>query len=235
MGQIILLSALMLGGDSSQLTGDPPPVQPDPPAVAVAVKDIVPPTAVEYRPAVYTQSIFKLAPSFNAVAVPTIRPVPIRDIPTKWHQSGGLAGVIGATSRKFRTLPTGKKVVHSVRLVPVGNDDKNPASTQDEYAITRIYPDGTRFDDVLIARGGVFEHRVREKVSGSWKSRIVYTNNAYRPAGYVPLRQSCDSCHGEAGGGSYGVGLVPGGDGVLSDPLDWILVKREWKTEADVK
>jgi hypothetical protein len=201
----------------------------------VAVPTGVPPGAVEYRSAVYTQSIFKLAPSINAVAVPTVRPVLIRDIATKWHQSGGTEGVRGVASRKFRTLPPGKSVVHSVRLVPVGNDPKNPASTQDEYAITRVYPDGTRFDDVLSGPRGMFEHRVREKVAGVWKSRVLVAKPAFRPAGYTPLRQSCDSCHGESGSGNYSAGLVPGGDGVLSDPLDWSLIRREWKSEADIR
>jgi hypothetical protein len=195
----------------------------------------VPPGAVEYRSAVYTQSIFKLAPSFNAEGVPTVRPVLIRDIATKWHQSGGTEGVSGVASRKFRTLPPGKSVVHSVRLVPVGNDPRNPASTQDEYAITRVYPDGTRFDDVLSGPAGVFEHRVRVKENGVWKSSVLVAKPANRPAGYVPLRQSCDSCHGDAGSGGYGVGLVPGGDGVLSDPLDWSLIRKEWRTEADIR
>jgi hypothetical protein len=193
----------------------------------VAAPDGVPPPgAVEYRSAVYTQAIYRLDER------PRIDPTGIRHFDAKWHQSGGLAGLTGATSRKFRTLPEGKSVASVLGGISVKNSF---GFFQTELGIVRTYPDGTRFDDILIARGGVFEHRAREKVSGSWKSRVVYTNNADRPAGYVPLRQSCDSCHGESGSGGYGVGLVPGGDGVLSDPLDWSLVKREWRTEADVK
>ena len=192
----------------------------------IAPEGVPPPGAVEYRSAVYTQAIYRLDER------PRVDPTGIRHVDAKWHQSGGLAGIVGATSRKFRTLPEGKTVSSVLGGISVKNSF---GYFQTELGIVRTYPDGTRFDDILIGRGGVFEHRVREKVAGSWKSRIVYTNNAYRPAGYVPLRQSCDSCHGEAGGGGFGVGLVPGSDGVLSDPLDWSLVRREWRTEADIR
>jgi hypothetical protein len=186
----------------------------------------VPTGAVEYRSAVYTQSVYRLDDR------PRCDPVGIRHVDAKWHQSGGLAGLAGATSRKFRTLPAGKSVQTVIGGISVLNSF---GYYQTEQGIVRTYPDGTRFDDVLSGPAGVFEHRVREKVNGVWKSRVLVAKPAFRPAGYVPLRQSCDSCHGDAGGGNYGVGLVPGGDGVLSDPLDWSLIRKEWRTEADIR
>jgi cytochrome c len=71
----------------------------------------------------------------------------------------------------------------------------------------------------------MFEHRVRSKDSGRWYSRIEYVDEAARPDGYTGLKVSCASCHSEAGTGKYNDGLVPGGDTVLSDPLDWSLVR----------
>jgi hypothetical protein len=194
--------------------------------VPVVLPTGVPPTAVEYRSAVYTQSVYRLDDR------PRCDPVGVRHVDSKWHQSGGLAGIAGATSRKFRTLPPGKTVATMIGGISVLN---SLGYYQTEQGIVRTYPDGTRFDDVLSGPAGVFEHRVRVKENGVWKSRVLVAKPAFRPAGYVPLRQSCDSCHGDAGSGNYSAGLVPGGDGVLSDPLDWSLIRREWRTEADIR
>lgn len=182
----------------------------------------LPAGAVEYAPAATTQSVFRLND------VPTTSRVPIRLLPdTRWHQSGGMHGIRGVESKKYRTLPEGRGVIHTVSGIAVKNSFGN---YQTELGVTRSYPDGTRFDDVLSHKGKVFEHRVREKQDGRWKSRVAYSDPAARPPLYFGLTRSCASCHDEAGTGGYAVGLVPGGDTVLSDPLDWSVWRGgKWK------
>ena len=184
----------------------------------------VPVAAVEYTPARYTQSIFRLDER------PTVRLVSITDLPDrKWLQSGGMEGVTGATSRKFKFIPDGKAVVTKAAGIQVKNSF---GYYQTERGVVRSYPDGTRFDDVLSTAAGVFEHRVREKVEGRWQSRVEYRDVDARPAGYAGLKVGCATCHDESGSGGYGVGLVPGGDTVLSDPLDWRVLGSGWKAEG---
>ena len=85
----------------------------------------------------------------------------------------------------------------------------------------KVRPDGTVFVDVLSnADGRVFEQRVREKDGGEWKSYVHYRDRSAYPKGYAGLKgQTCIECHQQAGTGGYGVGLVPGGDGVISDKI----------------
>lgn len=174
-----------------------------------------PAESVEYNPAKYTQAIFRLDER------PTVRMVPIKDLEDKWHRSGGFSADIKFTSRKFHS---GGDPKYSVALIPVKNSF---GYMQNEQGLTRVYPDGARFDDVLSnAEGVVFEHRVREKADGKWKSRIEYKDIEARPKGYEGLTVSCASCHNQAGTGEYGVGLVPGGDTVLSVPMDWKFVSQ---------
>jgi hypothetical protein len=170
---------------------------------------------VRYTPAKWTQEI--------AVTdgLDRITPVPIARLEAKWHVSGGMVGVQGWTSEKYKYVPPGG--VSWIGNILVKN---SLGHLQPNRGILRHYPEGTRFDDVLSnAEGRVFEHRTREKVGGVWKSRVLYKNAAEWPRGYTGLRQSCASCHDEAGSGGYAVGLVPGGDGVLSDALDWTLTE----------
>ena len=75
------------------------------------------------------------------------------------------------------------------------------------------------FIDALSYEGKPFEIRQREKKNGRWDSSILFRDKAARPPGYTGLKLACSTCHDEAGTGGYGVGLVPGGDGVLSDPF----------------
>lgn len=177
----------------------------------------VPKDAVEYKRDGLTQSIFRLDER------PTIQRVKVADMANRdWHQSGGMLD-IKHTSRKFRTLPPKSEVKHSIAFISVLNSF---GFYQNEQGITREYPDGTRFDDVLYnADGRIFEHRVRIKADGEWKNKIAFSDKDLRPAGYKGLKQSCSSCHDRTGTGGYAEGLVPGGDGVFSDPLDWSLVK----------
>src|ERR1051325_8664605 len=139
----------------------------------------IPADAVEYTPAKYTQSIFRLDERR------TIRPVLVSSLIGKWHQSGGMEGVSGYVSRKFKTIPPGEKVKTWQTMLPVKN---SYGYYQYETGITRSYPDGTRFDDVLInSKGDVFEHRVRQKDKGVWTEGAVYVNVDARPVGYKGL------------------------------------------------
>lgn len=172
----------------------------------------MPKGATKIPKAQYTQSIFVLD------GRDVIEKVPIGKLESKWHQSGGIEGIQGVQSDKYRTLPRGKSVKHWLERIEVKNSFGH---YQPNLAIVRAYPVGTRFDDILSYKGKVFEHRMRERIAAGWRSRVIYRDSKAYPPGYTGLKQSCSSCHGEAGSGEYGVGLVPGGDGALSDPLDW--------------
>lgn len=179
-----------------------------------AYKPKLPTGAERYESARYTQSIAVVNGRDE------IDQIPIENLEPKWRHSGGMEGIRGVRSEKFRTVPRGLE--SWIGDISVRN---SLGYDQDNRGIKRNYPDGTRFDDVLWHEGAVFEHRVREKVKGRWRSTVVYSNPRARPAGYTGLKDTCASCHEQAGTGSYGAGLVPGGDTVLSDPLDWSLVK----------
>lgn len=178
----------------------------------------LPKGAVEYHSDGYTQEI-AVTNGYDRITA-----VPIRNMEAKWHGSGGLVGLKGWKSRKYRLIPEGKQVQTWIGTIQVKNSS---GYFQPNRGILRRYPDGTEFHDILSNdRGEVFEHRLRKKVGGKWESSIEYHNEAARPKGYTGLKVSCASCHNEAGTGGYAVGLVPGGDGVLSDPLDWSLVRH---------
>lgn len=139
---------------------------------------------------------------------------------TDWHQSGGMHGVKGVTSEKYKN----KEAVSRYGAIQVLNIH---GTYQPEMGIVRSYPDGTRFDDVLSYDGRVFEHRVRQKEDGRWTNSVLYKEPVNYPPGYAGLKQTCASCHNKAGTGAYGAdGLVPGGDTVFSDPLDWKVVPK---------
>ena len=99
---------------------------------------------------------------------------------------------------------------------------------QVEMGLHRTYLDGTMFADVLSnSAGKVFELRQRERLDGSWISRVVFRDKYQRPTGYNGLgpARRCAGCHDQAGtdGGKngYAAALVPGAGGVLSEELDW--------------
>lgn len=190
--------------------------------------DRVPEGAVEYKAARYTQQIA------TTNERPRISPILITELADRrWRQSGGMDGIAGVTSRKFKTLPEGKKMYSALVQTAVKN---SYGRYQNELAISRGYPDGTRFDDVLLnGAGEVFEHRVREKRDGEWRGRVIFLDRAARPRGYKGLTVTCASCHDLCGTGEYGVGLVPGYDTVFSDPMDWSIWNPNWKTEGDIR
>lgn len=159
----------------------------------------------------YTQAIYVLSGRDE------IKRVPVTDTPSKWHQSGGTEGVRGVRSDKFKYLPPGTSVKYRVATIQVHND----RNYQPNKALVRRYPVGAQFHDVLSYKGKIFEHRVRTKTADGWESGVPYRDRAARPPGYAGLQQSCASCHNKTGTGGYDAGLVPGGDTVFSDPMDW--------------
>lgn len=180
----------------------------------------LPPKAVLYDPARFTQSLSQTRPVGSPFFVRQTLAVRIADLPdTDWHQSGGMHGIRGVTSLKYR-LGDARS---AYAPIPVKNTF---GYHQAEMGIVRTYPDGTRFDDVLYYRGKVFEHRTRQKADGAWSNTVAYKDEAARPPGYTGLKVTCASCHNRSGKGDYGLGLNPGGDGVFSDPLDWSVVPK---------
>lgn len=187
----------------------------------------LPKGAEKYAAETHTQALSKNLPVGGAEFLPRILKVRITDLPDKdWHSSGGVGGIDGVVSDKYRS---GGKAVQSWGPVTMTNgllDSTGAPATQVEFGVVRTYPDGARFDDVLSYKGVVFEHRVREKVGGKWASSVAYKDPAARPPGYAGLKVSCASCHDRAGTGGYAAGLVPGGDTVFSDPLDWAVIPK---------
>lgn len=197
-----------------------PPMLPQVTLPPMSYQPALPPGAVEYHSDGFTQKVYETGGQSR------IEPVPISL--AKWRASGGLEGIGGWKSQKYRLIPEGKKVRTSIGHVLVLLS--NGRSRQSSRSLHRLYPPGTEFHDVLTntSTGKVFEHRVRKKNDdGKWEALIEYHDEAARPAGYTGLKVSCASCHNEAGTGGYNAGLVPGGDTVLSDPLDWTLVYGE--------
>lgn len=211
----------------------------------------LPKGAVEYKSARFTQRISELSTN-GGPFLPTIAPFRILDhSDRRWHQPGGLEGVDRSLweAKKYRTLPENRPVRRWVDFIEVQNsipvtravydplrrqyvsvqvtDEKGEPvfHKQKTRGLLRAYPDGTQFDEVLVNKqtGKVFEHRKRVKDGGKWEGEVVHRDPAEFPKGYTGLKVSCASCHDEAGTGKYADGLVPGGDGVFSDPLPWEL------------
>ncbi len=167
--------------------------------------------AERYMPAKVTQSIYTLNNS------PAIDRVDRRQLKAETFVPGGMESVQGWRSDLYRYVPPGWQRSWRARM-PVVNSF---GATQYELGWTRAYPDGTYFIDALSnSEGEPFEIRMREKIGGRWQSYIAWKNIDARPTGYHGLNRSCASCHEQAGTGGYAVGLWPGGDTVLSDPLE---------------
>ena len=183
----------------------------------------LPKGAERYEASAWTQAISVLNDRDH------IAKVPVKGTRSKWHQSGGMDGIAGVTSEKYRTVPS--KPREWIGTIQVWNG----SNYQPNKGLIREYPDGTRFDDVLSYKGRVFEHRAREKEDGKWINDVIYADADARPPGYTGLKQTCASCHNRAGMGTpeadgrstYANGLPPGGDTVISDPLPWHLVRGD--------
>lgn len=167
-----------------------------------------------------TQFVFSMGP-------PPLRPMigrtPVTD--PKWMTPGGLVGIKGWKAEKFRYVPG--PVLYSTAVTVVGN---RSGSRQSAIKLTREYPDGTRFDEVLrnSKTGRVFEHRVRKKEDGKWSSTTIHDDPEQYPPGYTGLKQACVTCHTtkEAEEGKYAEGLIPGGDTIISAPMDFTTIDR---------
>jgi hypothetical protein len=179
-----------------------------------------------YKRAENTQSIGK------NVNTPFIKVVSRLGLDKKWHQSGGMAEIKDFHSDIYRDTKIKPRIFQGVINVgngyfwqPNGRFDLTKTDkpiTQPEVGWKREYPNGARFMDVLsnTKLKKVFEIRKLEKHEGSWFIFADYEDPSARPKGYNgKIGVSCGSCHAEAGFGGYNVGLVPGGDMVLSDPF----------------
>ncbi len=147
---------------------------------------------------------------------------PISLLDTKWQSPGGLEFAHGWKSERYKYLPS--PAVEGVTNATLANgvlvsDDKS--GSQVERIITRKYADGSWFADVLRNNDGdIFEIRIAEKEDGAWKRYVAFRDAANRPRGYSPvMANACARCHDQAGAGSYASARIPGGDGVLSDPI----------------
>lgn len=167
--------------------------------------------AVRYRPARYTQSIFKFVGSEQGI----IRPVHRSELKMESQIPGGMEGIDGWTSDLYKYVP-GMEASTVSKLVPVKNSFGH---YQNEWAYVRDYPDGTWFADLLSYHGKPFELRIREKNEGKWESYVAYKDKEARPPNYAGLSKKCAECHNQAGSGDYGVGLWSGSDTVISDPF----------------
>jgi hypothetical protein len=169
------------------------------------------PQMVKYQRARFTQSIA------TTNGRPSIDSVPIRNLEKHWHQPGGLQDVPRSLWRSDVYVHVEPDSYRWLERLPVKNSF---GFIQYELGWTRAYADGTFFCDVLSTERGVFEVRFREKVAGKWENTIAFKDPAARPPGFFTIKtRQCNSCHGQAGTGGYAVGLVPGGDTVLSDPF----------------
>lgn len=142
-----------------------------------------------------------------------IAPSPRGSLENKWQVPGHLDGIDGWSSTLYRTRGT-KASVFLVRQDP---SDGSSAVTWD-----RSYPDGMEFVDILRnADGKMFEARVATKKNGEWERYVAFRDPDARPHGYTkPTSKQCIECHGKAGRSEYGGAAIPGGDTVLSDPMD---------------
>lgn len=145
----------------------------------------------------------------------------------KWHQSGGMLGITGYKSRVYKFTPAPVRTFASRIWVKHSFATERNPSGQYEVGLNRSYPNGTRFIDRLTnsESGKDFEVRMLAKSNNKWRAKVVFSDESERPAGYVGLKQTCSSCHDEAGTGIYGDGLVPGGDFVISDEFDWSILR----------
>lgn len=165
---------------------------------------------VRYRPSRFTQEI--------AVTDNQDRIIPVlRDkLEDHWKVPGGLVVAKGWRSDLYKYVPV--QYHEYVGDISVLN---SLGYFQSNRGWKRSYPNGTYFADVLSNdKGEVFEVRYREKDNGKWFNTVAYRNVNARPKGYFRINTTqCNSCHNQAGTGGYAVGLVPGGDTVLSDPF----------------
>lgn len=169
---------------------------------------------VKYYPAQFTQEI---AVTGGRDRISKVHRTLIDD-QHKWASPGGLYRVNGWKSDLYKYIPEGGQLwVGDIEVWNGSNFQKN-------RGWKRNYPSGTVFVDVLsnAKTGKVFETRFAEKIDGRWQRYVAMKDPDARPTGYHGLKMKCSICHNYTDGpgtGGYAVGLVLGGDTIVSDPL----------------
>lgn len=168
----------------------------------------------KYRSAKNTQSIYVVT-EVNGYRHDQIDRIPRASLLKKWQVPGGMEHSQGWSSQLYKHVPSPPKSY--IADIPVKNSF---GYFQNNRGWKREYPNGTVFVDALSKDGKVFELRVAEKKDGAWHRFVDYRDRSARPHGFQKISAGdCRSCHDEAGTGGYAVGLVPGGDTVISDPF----------------
>jgi len=210
----------------------PPQAPPVTPSSWLSPLDF-PPGMEKFEPTKWTQRIAVTS------GRDTIDKVPVSGTPSKWHQSGGMEGIRGVRSDKFKLLPEPpREWIGNIWVWNGLRDSDGKHSSQQNRGLKREYVIGSRFDDILSYKGKAFEHRMRikfpddDKKEGKWHNAILWRDEAARPPGYTGMKMACTDCHNERnvfgdtgpGFGGYATGLAPGGDTVIGHPLPWHLV-----------
>lgn len=136
----------------------------------------------------------------------------------KWSAPGGLAGVDGWYNVLLRSPGN-----RSRTWLDHKHDETDPVPLYiSPIVYQRSYDDGAKFADILVnaSTDRVFEVRTAEKKDGAWHRVAAWRDRSAYPAGYRSVAANeCATCHDQAGGGGYGSARIPGGDGILSEPL----------------
>lgn len=165
---------------------------------------------VPYTHSSYTQEI-AVTNGFDRIT-----PVHRGRLDEAWRVPGGLAGVSGWQSELYAAIAPGSS--QWIGEIQVKNSF---GFFQPNRGWRRSFADGTLFADVLSKAGKVFQVRYLEKESGQWAPHIAYRDPENYPVGFVAFKsRQCMLCHGQSGQGGYALGLVPGGDGILSYPFN---------------
>lgn len=169
---------------------------------------------VRYRPARFTQSIGITTDLNTGIRVHEILRVDRSGLESHWRVPGGMDSVSGWRSDLWKYEPSPARI--DVGTIFVRN---SLGYMQLNRGYRRAYADGTWFVDVLSNDGVIFEVRIAEKDNGRWSRYVAYKNRPARSEAYSGLSVKCAACHDQAGSGGYAVGLVPGGDTIISDPF----------------
>jgi len=160
-----------------------------------------------YTSAKFTQQSFRRMTGYIGI-------VHRSSLERKWTVPGGLADVRGWSSRLYKNRRA-VAVPYLARQDP--SDDVSTITWQ------RSYPDGAVFADVLRNDASeIFEIRAAAKSDGEWQRFVAFANPAARPHGYRRLTsRQCAECHdSKPGSAEYGGPAIPGGDTIISAPLE---------------
>lgn len=140
-------------------------------------------------------------------------------LPEQFRVSGGMEGLTGWRSTKYRLFPA--PPMDGVARIALAGGVKLPG-------LVRTYPDGSQFHDVLTnADGKVFEHRRRVLEGDRWTNAVLFRDSDAAPEGYHELGlKACAACHRNPGSGEVGKPLIAGGSQVFSDGLAWNLLRK---------